>query len=186
MEWKYTISMSSENARCADNQQASGNKISNDYFAGFVDGEGCFYVGFSRRNDLPLKWQVITEFHLSQNPIGKNILKGFQKRLGCGYIKPNHPKNPNDKTWVLIIKRRESLREKLIPFFEEHPLHSGKKNEFIIFKEVLNVIEKKEHLKIEGFKKIVNLVFKLPRMRRRYSKEILLLEASETIRQNPP
>lgn len=40
--------MSSENVKRADNQQASGGKISDEYFAGFVDGEGCFYIGFSR------------------------------------------------------------------------------------------------------------------------------------------
>ena len=71
--------MSSKNALDADNQQAIENKISNEYLSGFVDGEGCFYVGFGKREDLPLKWQVITEFHLSQNPGGKMFLKNLPK-----------------------------------------------------------------------------------------------------------
>ena len=49
--------MVSENFSSADNQQAN---IADEYLAGFVDGEGCFYVGFSRRKDLPLGWQGIT------------------------------------------------------------------------------------------------------------------------------
>ena len=182
------MKMPSKNVQHADNQQVSGSsKISDEYFAGFVDGEGCFYVGFSKRNDLPLKWQVITEFHLSQNPGGKNVLKGFQRRLDCGYLKPNHPKNPRDKSWVLIIKDRKDLKEKLIPFFKKHPVHSQKNSDFLVFTKVIEIINKGEHLKREGFNKIVRLVHQLPKTTlKKYSKEILLsTDTSETIRQNP-
>ena len=166
----------SENVWHADNQQVTRErKISNEYFSGFVDGEGCFYVGFSKRDDLPLKWQIITEFHLSQNLGGKNILEAFQRRLGCGYIKLNHPKNPKDKSWVLVVKDRRDLKERLIPFFKKYPPHSQKRYDFLTFARVLEIIGKREHLKPEGFRKIVNLVFKLSKSSaKRYSKEELL------------
>ena len=167
---------SSNNVRHADNQQVTkSRKISNEYFSGFVDGEGCFYVGFSKRKDLPLKWQIITEFHLSQNPGGKNILETFQKRLGCGYIKLNHPGNSKDRSWVLIVKDRKDLNKKLIPFFKKYPLHSGKKYDFLTFVRTLEIIGKKEHLKPKGFRKIVDLVHKGPKSKgKRYSKKELL------------
>src|SRR3989338_2097749 len=101
----------SENVSSADNQQVTEINISNEYFCGFTDGEGCFYVGFSKRPDLPIKWQIITEFHLSQNPGGKIILETFRDRLGCGYLKPNHPRSNRDKTWVLIVKDRNDLKQ---------------------------------------------------------------------------
>ena len=167
--------MSSKKALDADNQQAARNKISDEYFSGFVDGEGCFYVGFGRREDLPLKWQIITEFHLSQNPGGKKVLEEFSKRLGCGYLKPNHLKSTRDKSWVLIVKDRKDLQTKLIPFFKKYPLHTSKKVDLLIFDQVLSLIEHKEHLKRDGFKKIINLVFQNPRVtNKRYSKEFLL------------
>ena len=125
--------MSSKKALDADNQQAIENKVSNEYLSGFVDGEGCFYVGFGKREDLPLKWQIITEFHLSQNPGGKNVLEEFSRRLGCGYLKPNHPGSSKDKSWVLIVKDRKNLKEKLIPFFKKYPLHTSKRVELSIF-----------------------------------------------------
>ena len=177
--------MSSKNTVSADNQQATSGEISNEYLAGFIDGEGCFYVGFSKRMDLPLGWQVITEFHISQNPGGKNILEAFCARIGAGYIKPNHPKNPRDRTWVLIVKDRTQIKESLLPFFEKHPLHSERKQQFYVFKRVFSIIEEKRHLNIDGFEEIVNLVFSIPvRGKKRYSREILLTGASETIRQN--
>ena len=177
--------MSSKNTVSADNQQATGN-ISDEYLAGFIDGEGCFYVGFSKRKDLPLGWQIITEFHLSQNPGGKNILEAFRDRINAGYIKPNHPKSQRDKTWVLIIKDRRQIKERLLPFFEKHPLHSQKQQQYYVFKKVLSLIEQKKHLSKEGFMEIVRLVFSIPaRGNKKYSKEELLTGASETIRQNP-
>lgn len=169
--------MSSENARGADNQQESKSprQISSDYLAGFADGEGCFYLGFGKRCDLPLKWQIITEFHLNQNPGGKNILREFQRRIGCGYIKPNHPKKPRDKPWVLIVKSHKDLRGKLIPFFKKYPLRSGKARSFEIFERVLFLMKEGKHLTREGFKIIVGIVFTSPYLgKKKYSKEEIL------------
>jgi len=167
--------MSSDNAPGADNQQATREEVSDEYLAGFTDGEGCFYVGFSKRDDLPLKWQVITEFHVSQNPGGKNVLEELKKRLDCGYLKRNHAKSLKDKTWILIVKDRKDLKEKLIPFFQKHKLHTSKQKDFEIFAEVLEKIEARRHLTRDGFKQIVNLVFTTTRItNKRYSKESLL------------
>lgn len=176
--------MSSKKVWSADNQQVS-QKISDEYLAGFVEGEGCFYIGFSKRGDLPLGWQIITEFRLSQNPGGKNILEFFRKRLDCGIIKRNHPKNPKDQSWVLVVRNRNDLRKKIIPFFQKHPLHSQKRQEFLIFKKVLRLIEEKKHLNKEGFAKIVHLVFSLGRKTRKKYFPSELLATSETICQTP-
>ncbi len=164
----------SEKSSRADNQQVS-KKINDDYFSGFVDGEGCFYVGFSNRKDLPIHWQIITEFHVSQNPGSRNVLEALRIRLGCGYLKPNHAKSNTDKTWVLVVKDRKDLLEKVIPFFKNHPLHTTKYQDFILFKRILNIIKEGKHLHKKGFRKIVELVFSTNRQtKKRYTKEIIL------------
>jgi hypothetical protein len=175
--------MASKNVLSADNQQATRKNVSDEYLAGFTDGEGCFYVGFSKRDDLPLKWQVITEFHVSQNPGGKNLLEVFRQRLDCGYLKLNHPKSLKDKSWVLIVKNRRELTEKIIPFFKKNPLYTVKQQDFVIFTKVLDIIEQGKHLSKDGFKEIIELVFSSQKItNKRYSKEILISSASETIR----
>ena len=170
------ISMNTSNKpSSADNQQVS-KKINDDYFAGFVDGEGCFYVGFSKRKDLPIPWQIITEFHVSQNPGSRNVLEAFQDRLSCGYLKPNHAKSVSDKSWILIVKNRHDLRKKVIPFFEKHSLYTAKQQDFLIFKKVLEIIERKRHLIKDGFLEIVDLVFSTKRQtNKRYTKKVLYL-----------
>jgi len=163
----------SKKVKSTDNQQE--RLISNDYLAGFTDGEGSFYVGFSRQPSLPLKWQIITEFHVSQNPGGKNVLEYFCKTLGCGYLKPNHKKRLNDKTWVLVVKDREDLENKVFPFFKKHPLHTNKQLDFEKFCQVLEFIKTRKHLTKEGFLQIVELVLKDEKEdHRRYSKSFIL------------
>lgn len=167
--------MLSNNALSADNQQATRKEVSDEYLAGFTDGEGCFYVGFGKRDDLPLKWQVITEFHVSQNPGGKNLLEIFRKRLDCGYLKPNHAKSLKDKSWILIVKDRSDLRKKVIPFFKKNPLYTAKQEDFTIFSKVLEIIEQSRHLQKDGLREIIELVFSNKRVtNKRYSKTILL------------
>lgn len=168
--------MVSKNALSADNQQVTKKeKISNEYLAGFTDGEGCFYVGFSKRKDLPLGWQIITEFHVSQNPGGKNVLEEFRKRLDCGYIKRNHAKSLKDKSFIFIVKDRKELKGKLIPFFRRYRLFTSKQNDFEVFDKVLAIIENGKHLTHDGFKEIVELVYSLKRRtNKRYSKETIL------------
>ncbi len=163
----------SDNVSGADNQQE--RLMSGDYLAGFTDGEGTFYIGFGFRKDLPLKWQIITEFHVSQNPGGRNVLEYFQKVLGCGYLKPNHAKNPKDKSWILIVKDRQDLENKVIPFFEKYPLYTNKKGDFEKFCQVLKFIKTGKHLIRDGFKDMVELILADEILdHRRYSKSYIL------------
>ena len=162
----------SDNVIGAENQQE--RLMSDDYLAGFTDGEGTFYIGFGYRKDLPLKWQIITEFHVSQNPGGIKVLEYFRKVLGCGYLKPNHAKNPKDKSWILIVKDRKDLENKVLPFFRKHQLHTSKLEDFKKFCKVLEFIKSKKHLTIKGFKKIAELILKDENKdHRRYSKSFI-------------
>ena len=73
----------------------------------------------------------------------------------------------------------------MIPFFEKHRLQTTKFEDYEIFKKTLKIIENNQHLFIEGFKKIVDLVFSSQReTNKRYTKEVIL-RTSETIRKKP-
>lgn len=171
--------MPGNNVLSADNQQGRlvQGQISDQFLAGFTDGEGCFYIGMSKRDDLPLKWQIILEFRLSQNPGGKNILEFFQNRLECGYVKPNHATDPQDKSWVLVVRNKQDLENKVIPFFNANNLFSAKMDDFKCFKKVLNFMKNGRHLSKEGFREIIELIYNCPNAsRKRYSKALILSE----------
>ena len=96
-----------DNAMGAGNQQGRPDDLGH-YVAGFVDGEGSFHVAVQRNPSTQWKWQVIPEFHVSQNDGNQHVLALVQEVLGCGYLKPNH-RNSRDRTFVLVVRDRTDL-----------------------------------------------------------------------------
>lgn len=163
--------------------------MDNHYIAGFVDGEGSFHIAFQRSKDVKIGWQAVPEFHINQNWSSKDVLEAIRERLGCGYIKSNHAKSARDKTFVYVVRNRQDLLEKVIPFFETHRLHTEKRKDFEKFCSVVQMMERNEHLSKEGFSKIVQIAYSMNahgRYRKVEIQKILTsLKSSETIRSAP-
>ncbi len=76
------------------------------------------------------------------------------------------------------VKRRADLIERVIPFFEEHPLITAKRADFEKFAWVVGAMDAGMHLEIEGLRTIALVTETMNRRQRsRY------LESSEAIRQ---
>jgi hypothetical protein len=45
----------------------------------------------------------------------------------------------------------------LLPHFEKYPLLTKKAEDFILFQQVIEIMNTKEHLTIEGLRKIINI-----------------------------
>src|SRR3989304_5409105 len=72
------------NAMGAGDQQGRPDEQIGHYIAGFVDGEGSFHVAVQRNPTTRLKWQVIPEFHISQNDGNQHVLALIRDVLGGG------------------------------------------------------------------------------------------------------
>ena len=59
------------------------------YITGFVDGEGCFHISFSKRNKLKTKIEVRPGFSISQHRRSKSIIEQIKVYFGCGGIRLN-------------------------------------------------------------------------------------------------
>lgn len=149
--------------------------ITDKYIAGFVDGEGMFYIGIvpsagSSRNKSG--WQVIYFFKVSQNPAGKIVLDQIKKRLDCGYIKPNNQSNSNDKSLALVVRDLPNLRDKVIPFFEGKLVIKRKTLEK--FKKVIQIVDAKKHLTKKGIKEVLDIAYSMNTGKRKVSKSEIL------------
>jgi hypothetical protein len=168
----------------ADNQQGRLSETLSYYIAGFVDGEGSFHVAVQKSQNVKLGWQIIPEFHVSQNSDRTTTLKTIQKVLGCGYVKPNHLRRVNDKTNVFVVRNHQDLIGKVVPFFEKYKLISSKNGDFKKFASIVRLINKKKHLEIKGLKRILKIAFTMNShgKYRKLSLETILasLEPSET------
>src|SRR5438270_6777313 len=124
----------SDNVTGADNQQ----ERLDGYIAGYVDGEGSFSVVVNRNPSCKSGYQLVPEFHVSQNGDRAQVLQLIQQRLGgCGYVKRN---GLRDRALVFVVRRRADLLEKVIPFFESSPLLSSKQADFTKFASIVRAI----------------------------------------------
>ena len=124
------------------------------YIAGFVDGEGSFHIAFQKNADVRIGWQAVPEFHVSQNGDRAQVLEVIRERLGgCGYIKSNGKK---DRALVYVVRRRDDLLKRVIPFFERSPLLSSKKHEFERFAAIVRLMAVGHHRTKSGFSELVD------------------------------
>jgi hypothetical protein len=123
------------------------------YFAGFVDGEGCFTVSFSPRSKLLLGWEVRPSFSVSQNADRSEVLLLMKQHFGCGSIRTDR----SDKTLKYEVRRLDDLVERVIPFFEANPLLSSKQRDFERFAEVCKLVRSGAHRTGSGLRAIVGL-----------------------------
>ena len=144
------------------------------YLAGFADGESSFRVSIKKLPTAKFGWVIDPEFQVYQHKENKIILQIFQRVLNCGRI---HPKPGNPDVLVYSVSNRRSLSEKVIPFFEKYKILSNKWYDFLKFREIVKAMERKEHLKKEGFEKIVKIAFSMNKLgkQRKYSLEEILL-----------
>ena len=153
----------------ADNQQ---ERLDAKWIVGFVDGEGCFHVSINRQQKMTLGWQVVPEFRVVQHQRDEEVLQKLKLFFGFGKVCVNHGDRKEFR-----VRRLDDL-SKLVVFFELNNLQTSKQKNFELFAEIMKLINKKQHLTMEGLNKIANLASNMNR------KVIRSLESSETIRQN--
>ena len=171
----------------ADNQQERPSGIASYYITGFVDGEGCFSVTIQKSKNVRLGIQIIPEFHVSQHQNRIEVLEAIMQKFDCGYIKPNDSRNPKDLTSVYVVRNLKDLRGKVVPFFKKYPFISSKQRDFETFSRVVDLMNKKEHLKKKGLITILKLAFSMNaggKYRKLKIEDVIsVVESSETIRQ---
>ena len=151
--------MSSKNATGADNQQERLKFIG--WIVGFVDGEGCFTVSFFKhpKSRLRLKWEVFPEFVITQGIKSKSALKKIKDFFDCGTIYLNKRyDNHHEHLLKYVVRNRQDLLTKIIPFFEENNLLSAKRKDFRIFANIVKMMNKGKHLEEKGLEEIRTMV----------------------------
>ena len=134
----------------ADNQQ----ERLDSYIAGYVDGEGSFSVSVQRNPTCRVGFQLVPEFHVSQNGDRAQVLHLIQERLGCGRIRPN---SRRDRALVLVVRNRSDLLERVIPFFERTPILSTKHADFEKFAFIVRELALGHHRTDLGFRRLLDL-----------------------------
>lgn len=156
----------SENPISADNQQERLFKVTQFdesfrwYLTGFVDGEGSFCISVKKHPDTRFGWQIDPSFYLYQHEKNKWILELVKDFFQGGGI---HRKSSPWSVYTYALHGVRNMREKVIPFFQQYPL-CVKAETFTLFTQAVELMERKEHLHYEGFKKVLHIAYLLNSM----------------------
>jgi hypothetical protein len=138
--------------------------ISADWVVGFVDGEGCFSIGFARQPDRANRkgyktgFQVNHDFVVPQGQKSIDALRALQRFFGVGRLYPNRRRdNHREDVVAYTVHRREDLLRVIVPFFHEHELVTAKKSDFEKFARCMEIISEDRHLTHEGLVDIAEI-----------------------------
>ena len=131
------------------NVQSHPGNLEAQWVVGFVDGEGCFFVGINRHPEMTSGFQVLPEFTVVQHQRDIQLLYALKAFFGCGVVRQNH----GDRM-AYRVRGLDHLNQRVIPFFEQHKLKSKKRVDFEKFRQILQLMDRKEHLKADGIEKI--------------------------------
>ena len=150
-----------DNVSDADYQQERIPKNKDNlghYLSGFADGEGCFCVPIRKHPTLASRWIISPLFEVFQDKGNPEVVFLFKKVLDCGFISY---KSGSPNCLVYMVASIRNHLERVIPFFEKYPIIGKKYQEFIRFREIVKMLERKEHRTTQGFKKIVQIAYSM-------------------------
>ena len=129
------------------------SKLEPWFLTGFADAEGSFSIIIDKNIKRNLGWRVQTKFQIGLDKRDLSILLQLQQFLGgigsiYTYSNRNKVNYSIDSIKDLII---------LINHFEKYPLLTQKAADFRLFKQIIEIIKKKNHLTLEGLYQIINI-----------------------------
>ena len=141
--------------------------LSDDWIVGFVDGEGCFFVGIQRHPEMTTGYQVLPEFTVVQHKRDIQVLYALKKFFGHGVVRVNH-----DDRYAYRVRGLEGL-QRVSEFFMKHPLKTKKNVDFRKFRRILLLMQQDRHLTVDGLREIVTIAMQMNGQKREALKGVL-------------
>jgi hypothetical protein len=130
----------------------SVSTLNPNYVTGwFTDGEGCFLVVISPDSKFKTGYRVKATFQIGLHEKDFTLLEQIKLFFGAGQI---------TKLGAESIQYRVSGLDDLnliIDHFDNYPLLTCKHSDYLLFKEVLNLMKEGKHLTLEGLNRIMSI-----------------------------
>lgn len=126
------------------------NSLNPWFLTGFSDGESNFTVKMVISKSMKIGWVVQPVFQICLHKKDLDLLKKIKETWGVGEI--YHKEESSN----YMVQSSKGLNV-IIDHFEKYPLLTKKREDFILFTQIVTLINKKEHLTISGLHKIISL-----------------------------
>ena len=122
------------------------------FISGFSDAEGCFLVIVRKSPKSKQGWQIEVNFTINLHVRDLDLLKFIQIYFRVGRIGKER-----NGCCDFTVGSLDQIIAKVIPHFEKYPLKTKKYSDYLLFKEVVMMMQRGEHLTAEGLQKIINI-----------------------------
>lgn len=120
------------------------------WVTGFTDAEGSFIIDVAKQSKTNYGRKVTPEFRINLHLRDILLIRKIHSFFGVGSVYERE-----NGVAIYSVKSLRDINNIIIPHFDKYPLITQKKADYLMFKEVINLLNKKAHSDIEGVKKII-------------------------------
>lgn len=128
------------------------NTLNPFFITGLTDAEGSFVCIIRKSTGHRLRWRAEVVFQIALHKKNLELLKQIQAFFGGIGIIAN-----SSHMCAFRITSPKQISDKIIPHFYKYILITKKQADYLLFKEIVLLIKKGEHLKEEGLQSIINI-----------------------------
>jgi len=132
-------------------QEKIMNKLNPWFVTGFTDAEGCFLINIRPNSKMKTGYSIELVFKISLHIKDKALVTNLSKFFSVGTVTTRG--SDCIQYWVGSLKELQVI----VNHFDNYPLISQKCADFLLFKQVVDLMKRKEHLTKEGLNKIVSI-----------------------------
>jgi len=123
------------------------------FITGLTDAEGTFVTIVRKNINSRHGWRVDVVFQIGMHIRDLELLKLVQTYFGgIGSIV-----KPTQDMCTFRVSSPEQIFQKILPHFDQFPLITQKRADYLLFKEVVIMMLRKEHRELDGIQRIVNI-----------------------------
>lgn len=125
-------------------------EITEEWLTGFVDGDGSFFTKITKSKKHTIGYNVRAVFDIAQINTETTLLK----RIGDTHFEGKITLSSSGSTNHLVITDLKVLQSLVKPFFVKTPLFTRKYIDFLLWQEVLKIMDRKDHLTSFGLMEV--------------------------------
>lgn len=127
-------------------------KLNSYFITGFCDGESYFNVSISKNPKYKVGWAIKLSFGINLHKKDQKLLEEIKVYFNDIGVIVDRGRNVTKFTVTSLADL-----EVVINHFDKYPLITQKWADYILFKQIVDLVKCKKHLTPEGLKEIVNL-----------------------------
>jgi len=134
--------------------QSKNSSIDPLFITGLFDAESSFVITILKNSRYKTGWNVQARVQIKMHEKDRALIQSIQDFFGgIGYVS----KVNNTSTVEFRISSLKDLVDVILPHFDNYPLITKKRSDYLLFKQIVLLMLNKEHNNLTGIQKIVNI-----------------------------